>query len=133
MRIVLCLVVTFLSQYQFAQLVHRIETFEDLSGVGIDSINTYDKWHTTIKHYPSGRKQDEVRVLISSGCDTEEKCRINYQHQVYYDEETSTIAVKEGKYVVIKNGRARYRYYGWWYTKDGRCYRKIKEKATKHL
>lgn len=116
-----------------AQLTKSIEVFTGLSEVEVDSTIAFDQWTMTTIKYPSGRIQDEVRIFISSDCGEGTKCNIKYQHQVYYDDENSTLALKEGKYLFIKNGKGAYRHFGWWYSNKGKIYRRVNEKTTKIL
>lgn len=117
----------------YGQYGTQIEVFEELSEVTIDTIEKVDEWYIYSTYYPSGRKQDEVRYFISNDCFKFEKCRIKYQHQIYYDNEESTIALKEGKYMKLNDGKVTYRHYSWWYTKEAKLYRKVKEKTSKNL
>lgn len=117
----------------FGQLEMHKEAFLGLAEISVDQVNKFDEWETTTILYPSGRVQDEVRTFVSSGCKTDGKCTIRYQHQVYYDMEESTFALKEGKYYYAKNGKASFRHYGWWYNNNAKVYRSIKEKTTKKL
>lgn len=134
MRILVYLVVMFISQLMCGQLDSSVKLFEELSGVSIDSIDVVDDWEVKTTFFPSGRKQDEVRIYISHHClEHNGKCIIRYQHQVYYDDENSTLALKEGKYLIVKKDNASYRHYGWWYSNKGKVYRKVSEKTTRHL
>lgn len=133
MRIILSVIVVLFSSNGIAQLADHVKVFEFLSAVDLDSIDRFDEWVQVYKSYPSGEKLDEVRYFVSSGCKTVDKCNIKYQHQTYYEDSVSTLAMKEGKYLVIKNGKAIYHHYGWWYTNKGKVYRRVNEKTTKVL
>lgn len=114
-----------------AQLDSCISMFESFSETKIDSVTQFDQWILTTKYYPNGKKQDETRVFVSSDCQNWDKCKIKYQHQVYYDDDLSTIALKEGKYLAINKAKIVFRHYGWWYTNKGKEYRRIEEKSTR--
>lgn len=133
MRIILSVIIVLFSSCGIAQLVDNVKVFASLSAVELDSIACFDEWVLVSKSYPSGGKLDEVRYFISSGCKTAGKCNIKYQHQTYYEDGNSTFAMKEGKYLVVKNGKAIYHHYGWWYTNKGKVFRRVNEKTTKVL
>jgi hypothetical protein len=133
MRTVLTSILTLVVVSLSAQLEAHLETFSALSEVEIDTVKVFDEWEMKTVYYPSGRKQDEVRIYVSSGCKTEGKCIIRYQHQVYFDQEEETFTLKEGKYLTIKNEKATYRHYGYWYNKHAKLYRNVKEKTVKNL
>ena len=133
MRILMLFLFFFMVIMTNAQLDTNLALFEELSGVRIDTVTCFDDWEMHTVDYPSGRKHDEVRTFVSSGCESGGKCVIRYQHQQYYDKDEETFSMKEGKYLTIKNQKAKYSHYGYWYDNNAKLYRNVKEKTVKNL
>ncbi len=133
MRILSYVGLMFLCNLAIGQLDTNLAVFEDMAEVELNEIKSFDRWEQNTVYFPSGRKRDEIRTYVSSGCKTDEKCVIKYQHQVYFDDSLSTLAMKEGKYLVLNSKKATFRHYGWWYAADAKVYRRVKEKTTRQL
>lgn len=133
MRIFLIILGWVCGSCAIAQLDSNLALFEELSEISIDSIGSFDDWELRTTYYPSGKKHDELRTFVSSGCKTEGKCIIRYQHQMYYDQDPETFILKEGKYLKVKINKAKYSHYGYWYDNQAKLFRNVKEKTVKHL
>lgn len=114
-----------------AQLDTNLLFFQEFAEVKIDSITRFDEWILSTTHYPNGQKRDEVRIFVAEDCQNGNKCNIKYQHQVYYDDKLSTIALKEGKYLIVSQYKNTYHHYAWWYNNIGKEFRRISEKSSK--
>lgn len=106
--------------------------FSELSE--LDTLKPNSEWITFCDYYPSGRKHEEFKVLIPiEKGDTSKIFKISVQHQIYYDLENSPLLIKEGKYGLFKKNKIVYRYFGWWYSSKGDCFRKVKERTVRKV
>jgi hypothetical protein len=108
------------------------ELFEWKAGVTqLDTINKFSVWQTQKSNYENGRKKEETRIFITEGCkkNVESECSIKFQHQKFYDDSLSTVLLKEGKYMLLKNGKGVYKSYYWDYNHEGKLMSKEKSKT----
>lgn len=108
------------------------ELFEWKAGVKqLDTINNFSVWQSQRSNYKNGRKKEEIRIFITEGCKkhVEPECNIKFQHQKFYDDSLSTLLLKEGKYMLLKNGKGVYKSYYWDYNHEGKLMSKEKSKS----
>jgi len=133
MRIIFIILLLSSVEAYKSQLDSCLQLFTEISEVEIDSVSTFDDWVLNTAYYPSGRKKEETRYYVSEGCKTKEKCTIKYQRQIYYDQEPETFTLKEGKYLDLKNNKAQYSHYGYWYDSNAKLFRRVKGKTSKEI
>lgn len=135
MRILFFLLFLIFNVSLFAQdkYILATELFEWKSNVDqLDTVQNFSVWQSQKSTYNNGRKKEELRIFITEGCKSSEAtdCNIKFQHQKFYDDSISTLMLKEGKYLFLKNGKGVYKSYFWDYNHKGKLLSKEKTKTN---
>jgi hypothetical protein len=135
MRLIIFLLLVVLNVSVKAQgkYILPTELFEWKAGVEhLDTVHNFSVWQSHKTTYENGRKHEEIRVFITEGCTKNDapECNIKFQHQKYYDDSTSTLMMKEGKYLVQKKDKYVYKTYYWDYNSKGKLMSKSREKEN---
>lgn len=117
----------------FGQDVDHCNRFQELATIELDCANTPDSWVISRTEYPSGRVQEENRIYVSTECNIGANCEIRYQHQVYSDDSSKTILLKEGMYYNYSKSKVKFKHYAWWYDNSGKMFRRLREKRIFNL
>ena len=107
------------------------ELFEWKAGIEkLDTVQHFSVWQSHKTNYENGRKHEEIRIFVTEGCTKSDapECNIKFQHQKYYDDSTSTLMMKEGKYLIQKKDKYVYKTCSWDYNSEGKLMSKSREK-----
>ena len=106
--------------------------FEWKTGINyLDTVENFMVWQTLKTTYPNGRKKEELRIYLQENCviNDEGTCEIKHQRQTFYDDASSTLMIKEGKYLSLKGGFGLYKSYYWDFNHEGKLMTKEKTKT----